>query len=165
MRKAMLGAAALALLASACGGSTVHLVGGPRNARLTLSDDVDGDLRPRVSGSSEATRLLDERASAATTSYVLAGIGLGFLVPCLIFTNPELFEPSLTSPVFWTGIGSCGVTVVLNVVGLAIHEGRPGLDRVLESHNRQVPQAPWYSTELGVPPPPRPTTPGVPPPR
>lgn len=155
-RWAMRNSALLPVLALGLSGCalTFDLAGGPRNEHLSFSPAaIDEALKPRLEGSPEARAELERLQSRKHTTTIFTWTGIASLAPCLGASLLTSGGVTSDSDLTWI-IATCGTSIAVNLVSLgvalAIGPSEDDYADVLRIYNREHPETPWTSKELGV---------------
>jgi hypothetical protein len=137
----------LVVLFAACA-IPIDIAGGPDHSTHRIKRDNLGEgIRPLVAGEPAALSALDHLDTRETRSTIIIYSELAFLAPCIALPAIDKYEGNA---LFWTGIASCGVTVVLGIIGiLDAPNGRDYAD-VLRIYNASHPDAPWSAPALDL---------------
>jgi hypothetical protein len=125
-----------------------EISGGPDRSTHRVDRNKLGEgIRPLVTDEPAALAELDHLDTRETRSSIFIYSELGFLVPCIALPAVDKYEGNA---LFWTGIGACGVTVVLGIIGVIDAPKQGDYADVLRTYNARHPDGRWISADLDV---------------
>lgn len=145
--------AALALLGScltgACG--PILVTGGPNRQTYQLPPgDLAGGLRPLVGDEPDAVARLEKVERDRRLSTVFLYSGMAALGGCLLLSNSTINQPRTSDTTFGLIIGTCGLSIALEVMSVIYAPTHGDYGEVLQVYNARRPATAWSSPRLGV---------------
>ncbi|HKA89416.1 MAG TPA: hypothetical protein VKE22_17235 [Haliangiales bacterium] len=137
----------VAFLFAACAGP-LEISGGPDRSTHRLDrNKLTDEMRPLVAGEPAALVELDSIKARESRGTVLLVSELAFLAPCIALPAADKYKGGALT---WTGIGACGVTVVLGIIGV-VNAPKPGdYADVLRAYNTRHADGRWIAPDLDV---------------